>query len=143
MGSCTAGKLQRILASARISQHAKLNMAGFVLYLLGHFPVRCRMVELHPKARKIEFPAGNTEGRQRPWIAKTNANTKTKDPLPQRGRAATKKKHPPRRHGDTEKSKSKSQQSKSKPQHGGHGETSEDAESRRLPNKILRGMARI
>jgi hypothetical protein len=61
MGRCTAGKLQRILASAGISQHAKLNMAGFVLYLLDQFALRCRMVELHPKARKIEFPGGNTE----------------------------------------------------------------------------------
>ena len=34
MGACTPGKLQRILASAFFSQHAKLNMAGFVLYLL-------------------------------------------------------------------------------------------------------------
>jgi len=33
MGSCTSGKLQRILISGVFSQHAKLNMAGFVLYL--------------------------------------------------------------------------------------------------------------
>ena len=33
MGRCTAGKLQRILADTRFSQHAKWNMAGFVLYL--------------------------------------------------------------------------------------------------------------
>jgi uncharacterized membrane protein YjjP (DUF1212 family) len=51
-GSCTAGKLQRILANAGISQHAKLNMAGFALYLLGRFGLRCRMVELHPKTKK-------------------------------------------------------------------------------------------
>jgi hypothetical protein len=61
MGRCTAGKLQRILASAHFSQHAKMNMAGFVLYLLVCFGLRCRMVELHPKARKIELPAGNIE----------------------------------------------------------------------------------
>jgi hypothetical protein len=35
-----------------------LNMAGFVLYLLVSFALRCMMVELRPKARKIEFPAG-------------------------------------------------------------------------------------
>jgi hypothetical protein len=58
MGACTAGKLQRILASSVFSQHAKLNMASFALYLLGHFALRCRMVELHPKAPKIHLPAG-------------------------------------------------------------------------------------
>jgi hypothetical protein len=61
MGRCTAGKLQRILASVAVSQHAKLNMASFVLYLLVCFALRCRMVGLHPKARKIELPAGNIE----------------------------------------------------------------------------------
>jgi hypothetical protein len=61
MDRCTAGKLQRILANEQFSQHAKLNMAVFVLYLLANFGLRCRMVELHPKARKIEFPAGNVE----------------------------------------------------------------------------------
>ena len=58
MGSCTSGKLQRILASQLFSQHAKLNMAGFVLYLLGDFGLRCRMVELHPKTKKMSSPAG-------------------------------------------------------------------------------------
>ena len=33
MGICTCEKLQRILASMEFSQHAKWNMAGFVLYL--------------------------------------------------------------------------------------------------------------
>jgi hypothetical protein len=32
--SCPSGKLQRILVSELFSQHAKLNMASFVLYLL-------------------------------------------------------------------------------------------------------------
>jgi hypothetical protein len=36
-------------------------MADFALYLLDHFGLRWRMVELHPKARKIELPAGNAE----------------------------------------------------------------------------------
>jgi hypothetical protein len=40
LGRCTAGKLQRILASMPFSQHAKLNMARFVLYLLGQFALR-------------------------------------------------------------------------------------------------------
>jgi hypothetical protein len=62
MGSCTAGKMQRILANQQFSQHAKLNMASFVLYLLVCFALRCMMVELRPKARKIELPAGNVEG---------------------------------------------------------------------------------
>jgi len=51
MGTCTAGKMQRILAREQISQHAKLNMAGFVLYLLVRFGLRCRMVELCPKTK--------------------------------------------------------------------------------------------
>jgi len=38
MGTCTAGKLQRILASDVFSQHAKLNMAAFVLYLPVRLP---------------------------------------------------------------------------------------------------------
>jgi hypothetical protein len=37
-------------------------MAGFVLYLLGRFALRCRMVEFHPKSKKSEFPLGNVEG---------------------------------------------------------------------------------
>jgi len=45
--------MQRILASGVFSQHAKLNMAGFVLYLLGPFTVRCRMVELCPKPQQF------------------------------------------------------------------------------------------
>jgi hypothetical protein len=61
MGTCPSEKLQRILASALFSQHAKLNMATFALYLLVCFALRCRMVELHPKSKKIEFPAGNIE----------------------------------------------------------------------------------
>jgi hypothetical protein len=59
--------MQRILANGDFSQHAKLNMAGFVLYLLDHFGLRWRMVELHLKARKIEPPRGIWKGRQRPW----------------------------------------------------------------------------
>jgi hypothetical protein len=38
--------------------YAKLNMAGFVLHLLPHFALRCRMVELCAKAPKIHLPAG-------------------------------------------------------------------------------------
>jgi hypothetical protein len=53
--------MQRILANKLFFQHAKLNMAGFVLYLLVCFALRCMMVELRPKARKIELPAGNVE----------------------------------------------------------------------------------
>jgi hypothetical protein len=41
IGSCPSGKLQRILANQLFSQHANLNMAGFVLYLLGSFALRC------------------------------------------------------------------------------------------------------
>jgi hypothetical protein len=48
MGRCTAGKLQRILASSAFSQHAKLNMAVFVLYLPVCFGLRYRMVEFCP-----------------------------------------------------------------------------------------------
>jgi hypothetical protein len=40
MGICPSEKLQRILASQCFSQHAKLNMAGFVRYLLGGFALR-------------------------------------------------------------------------------------------------------
>jgi hypothetical protein len=58
MGRCTAVKMQRILANKLFFQQAKLNMAGFVLYLLVCFALRCMMVELRPKARKNEFPAG-------------------------------------------------------------------------------------
>jgi hypothetical protein len=57
--------LQRILASARISQHAKLNMAGFVLSLQDHVGLRCRMVEFH--SQEIEFTLNNemqAEGRR-------------------------------------------------------------------------------
>jgi hypothetical protein len=54
--------MQRILADRQFFQHAKLNMASFVLYLLVCFVLRCMMVELRPKARKIELPAGNVEG---------------------------------------------------------------------------------
>jgi hypothetical protein len=61
-GTCTVGKMQRILADRQFFQHAKLNMASFVLYLLVCFALRCMMVELRPKARKIELPAGNVEG---------------------------------------------------------------------------------
>jgi hypothetical protein len=53
IGSCTVGKLQRILANRRFSQHAKLNMAGFVLYLLGSFALRCRMVSVCPKIKSV------------------------------------------------------------------------------------------
>jgi len=53
--SCTSGKLQRILASAHFSQHAKLNMASFVLYLLGCFAVKFKMVEVCSKAPRIEL----------------------------------------------------------------------------------------
>jgi hypothetical protein len=60
-------KLQRILADGAFSQHAKLNMASFVLCLLHHFGLRCRMVELHPKARKEEAfniqPSTNTNSK--------------------------------------------------------------------------------
>ena len=37
-------------------------MAGFVLYLLDHFGLRCRMVELCSKAPIINLPTGNVEG---------------------------------------------------------------------------------
>ncbi len=37
-------------------------MAGFVLYLLDHFGLRCRMVELRSKAPIINLPTGNVEG---------------------------------------------------------------------------------
>jgi hypothetical protein len=37
-------------------------MAGFVLYLLDHFALRCRMVEFCSKAPIINLPAGNVEG---------------------------------------------------------------------------------
>jgi hypothetical protein len=60
IGGRTPGKLQRILANQLFSQHAKLNMAGFVLYLLDGFALRCTMVEFHPKI-KIEFPCGENE----------------------------------------------------------------------------------
>jgi hypothetical protein len=53
IGSCTVVKLQRILANRRFSQHAKLNMAGFVLYLLGSFALRCRMVSVCPKIKSV------------------------------------------------------------------------------------------
>jgi uncharacterized membrane protein YjjP (DUF1212 family) len=60
IGIGTAGKLQSILATHLFSQHAKLNMAGFVLYLLDDFALRCTMVGFHPKTR-IEFPCGENE----------------------------------------------------------------------------------
>jgi len=40
MGSCTPRKMQKILANQLFSQHAKLNMAGFALYLLDGFGLR-------------------------------------------------------------------------------------------------------
>jgi hypothetical protein len=40
---------ERILANVEISQHAKLDMAGFALYLLAGFNLRCRMVEFRSK----------------------------------------------------------------------------------------------
>jgi hypothetical protein len=52
IGSCTTGKSQRISASSDFFQHAKLNMAGFVLYLLDDFALRCRMVGFHSKTKK-------------------------------------------------------------------------------------------
>jgi hypothetical protein len=61
-GQVYCRKDARILASGVFSQHAKLNMASFVLYLLDHFGLRCRMVELCSKAPTINLPAGNAEG---------------------------------------------------------------------------------
>jgi hypothetical protein len=55
MGSCTARKLQRILAIALLSQHAKTNMAYFVLSLRGIFLLKCRLVEVCPKVPKIDL----------------------------------------------------------------------------------------
>jgi hypothetical protein len=72
MGSCTAGKMQRILASVEISQHAKMNMAGFVLYLPTSFALRYRMVGVCPKNKKNEFPTGNVEGIEGIEIAMQN-----------------------------------------------------------------------
>lgn len=55
MGRCTAGKLQRILVNQHFPQHAKLNMASFVLYLPPCFALRFRMVGVCSKAPKIEL----------------------------------------------------------------------------------------
>src|SRR5579864_4931848 len=55
----------------------------------GSFCSKMQNGRTSPKKQKNEFPAGNTEGRQRPWIAKTNI--KTKDPLPQRTQRALRK----------------------------------------------------
>ncbi|HEY2168531.1 MAG TPA: hypothetical protein VGJ30_02830 [Candidatus Angelobacter sp.] len=41
------------MANLFFSQHAKLNMAGFVLYLRGDFALRYRMVGLRQKVKKL------------------------------------------------------------------------------------------
>ena len=47
-----------------ISQHAKLNMASFVLYLPQDLDLKCRMVELHPKTKnEIPFAGNGKAGR--------------------------------------------------------------------------------
>jgi hypothetical protein len=68
-------------------------MAGFALYLLDHFGLRCKMVELHPKIqKKPNFPAGNVEGRkestmqsqnQRPFTTEDTENTEKSKTLTQ------------------------------------------------------------
>jgi hypothetical protein len=52
----------------------KGTMTVFVIYLPDNFGLRCKMVEVHPKARKIELPAGNVE-RNRDRHAKPNPKT--------------------------------------------------------------------
>jgi hypothetical protein len=64
MGSCTAEKMQRILANQLFSQHAKLNMASFVLYLLGHFGLKCRMVEFCAEAHSNQHSAISQDQKQ-------------------------------------------------------------------------------
>ena len=54
--------MQRILADAENSQHAKLNMAGFALPSPTDFGLRWRMVGVCSKAPIINFPAGNVKG---------------------------------------------------------------------------------
>jgi hypothetical protein len=80
MGRCTAEKLQRILASSVFSQHAKLNMADFVLYLPVCFDLRCRMVELHSKVSQSRTPTTRHGGSPRRGI-----NSRDKFPVSPQG----------------------------------------------------------
>jgi hypothetical protein len=80
MGRCTAEKLQRILASSVFSQHAKLNMADFVLYLPVGFGLRCRMVELHSKVSQSRTPTTRHGGSPRRGI-----NSRDKFPVSPQG----------------------------------------------------------
>jgi hypothetical protein len=87
MGRCTAGKMQRILASEEISQHAKLNMAGFVLYLPRCVGLRYRMVELRPNLKKMNFPMGKCgRNRNRHAKAKTFYHRGQQEHPPQRAK---------------------------------------------------------
>ena len=82
MGICTPGKMQRILASQLFLQHAKLNMAGFVLYLLGGFALRYKMVELHPKNKKKHSAVSQNHYQdQDPLTTKDTKDTKEDEGL--------------------------------------------------------------
>jgi hypothetical protein len=69
--------MQTILANKLFFQHAKLNMAGFVLYLLVSFALRCMMVELRQKQEKLNSPRGMLKGIVTPWIAKKHSAVST------------------------------------------------------------------
>src|ERR1041384_3349858 len=66
-------------------------MADFVLYLLGHFALRCRMVGLYPKSKKSTSLRGlrstmqsqNQQQRQNLLTTKDTKDTKEDKGLPQ------------------------------------------------------------
>jgi hypothetical protein len=58
-------------------------MAGFVLYLLDHFGLRCRVVELCSKAPIINLPAGNVEGDRAMKAASSGQHSAVSENQPQ------------------------------------------------------------
>ena len=52
MGSVLPESYKEFWPVSLFSQHAKLNMASFVLYLCVCFGLRCKMVEFHPKTKR-------------------------------------------------------------------------------------------
>jgi hypothetical protein len=69
-GQVYCRKVAKNFGHSVFSQHAKLNMAGFVLYFLGGFSLRYKMAGVHPRAASNQYSAVS--------------ETKTKSFLPQR-----------------------------------------------------------
>lgn len=74
----------------RESQHAKLNMASFVLCLQADLGLRFRMAGVCAKTPENELPTGTVEGKRAPWkqhsAVSDQRSARTKNLLPQRTR---------------------------------------------------------